>query len=112
LITTIAVFIKGPEEKEVLNKFYYRVRPSEFWEPVAQEFNKTQSSTLNRFFEAIFQMALCALTCFELLVGMGTLLVGGTPPVWFPNSTLWSIFCVALALGVAPVLWKSLRNKN
>jgi SSS family transporter len=113
LMTTMsAVFIKGPEEKKVLNMFYNRVRPSGFWGPVAQEFNKTQSSTLNRFFENTFHMALCALTCFGLLVGIGTLLVGGTSPVWFPNSILWSIFCIVLALGVAPVWWKSLCNKN
>ena len=110
--TMSAVFIKGPEERGVLNKFYNRVQPSGFWGPVAQEFNKTQSLSLNSFFENIFHMALCALTCFGLLVGMGTLLVGGTPPVWFPNSILWSIFCVALALGVAPVWWRSLHNKK
>lgn len=111
LMTTLgAVFIKGPEKKEVLNNFYNRVRPSGFWGPVAEECNKTQSSSSKSFFENIFHMVLCALTCFGLLVGIGTLLVGGTPPVWFPNSTLWSLFCITLALGVAPVWWKSLRK--
>ncbi len=111
-ITTIgAVFLKGPEEKEILRKFYHRVKPGGFWGPVAEELNQTQSSSLNGFFKSIVHMALCAFTCFGLLVGIGTLLVGGTPPMWFPNSTLWAIFCIALALGVAPVWWKSLRNQ-
>ena len=71
---------------------------------------QAERSSSKSFFENICQMVLCALTCFGLLGGIGTLLEGGTPPVWFPNSTLWSLFCITLALGVAPVWWKSLRK--
>jgi len=111
IATLAAVLIKGPEDSDILRKFYQRVRPSGFWGPVAREFNGGGKSSERRFFEGILYMNLCALSCFGLLVGTGTLLVGGTPPGWFPNSSLWSVFCIGIGLVLIPFWWKSLSLK-
>ncbi|GJL79774.1 MAG: sodium transporter [Nitrospinaceae bacterium] len=113
LVTLSAVYLKGPEEKIVLKDFYHRVQPDGFWGPVAEGMDKAPRSTEDRFLKNILQMTLCAFTCFGLLVGVGTLLVGGTPPLWFPNPILWPLTCIALGLGVVPLWWQSLgKNKQ
>ncbi len=104
-----AVYLKGPEEKSVLQAFYRRVRPSGFWGPVAKD-NWEARFVKKHFRERLGQAALCALTCFGLLVGVGSLLVGGTPPAWFPHAPAWPWTCLVLAVALVPFWWRSLRD--
>ncbi len=106
--TLAAVVLKGPEEEAVLRAFYQRVRPSGFWGPVAGDRSEARALQ-KRFCKKLGQAALCALSCFGLLVGVGTWLVDGTPPAWFPHARLWPPFCIALALAVLPLWWRPLR---
>ncbi|KMP12382.1 hypothetical protein UR09_01215 [Candidatus Nitromaritima sp. SCGC AAA799-A02] len=112
VVTLGAVLIKGPEEEGVLRKFYERVRPSGFWGPVARQFNEDESLPLNNFIRKIVQMFACAVSCFGLLTGIGTLIVNGTPPTWLPGSFFWPMLCLLLAAGSVPLWWKTLSDEK
>lgn len=108
--TLIAIFVKGPEKKEVLMNFYETVKPSGFWDPISVSEKDDPLVKHNVFWKKVGFMLLCAFSCFSLLVGLGTLIVGGTPPVWIDHRIAWSILCIFMGLIVSPIWINSLRG--
>jgi Na+/proline symporter len=86
-----------PVRPDALREFYLKVRPPGFWAPVARAAGADQGAPLRALRNGLGATLLAALTVFGLLVGLGTWLVGGTPPAWLPHRGAW----IALNLGVA-----------
>lgn len=105
-VTLLAVFVKGPEDDEVLKKFYDKVQPPGYWGPYK---SSTQPSLE---LKKVGALLLCALSLFALLVGVGTLLVRGTPPGWLPSRAVWSGLCIAIGMIAIPWWVKYLRGAN
>ena len=82
-----AVWIKGPEDRQRLAAFYERVRPVGFWGPVARASGDRQGP--RRLGRALGATALCSLSVFCLLVGLGTWLVGSPAPLWVASRSVW-----------------------
>lgn len=100
-----AVWIKGPEEEAGLTAFYRRVRPVGFWGPIAAAVDPVAAATgPARLGRALGAMALCAVTVFCILAGIGTWLVGSPPPTWMPSRPIWIGCLLLVGLAVCP-LW-------
>ncbi len=102
-----AVWIRGPEETVGLTAFYRRVRPVGFWGPIAAAVDPIAAATgPARLGRALGAMALCAVTVFCLLVGIGTWLVGSPPPAWMPSRPIWVGCLLLVGLAVCPVWYR------
>jgi Na+/proline symporter len=102
-----AIWIKGPEDRERLSAFYERVRPVGFWGPVARAAGVADDGQgPRRLGTALAAMALCSLTVFCLLVGIGTWLVGSPSPVWLPSRPLWIALLMVVGLALCPVWYR------
>jgi hypothetical protein len=102
----LAVWIKGPEDRAGLTEFYRRVRPVGFWGPIAVELGETVEASAGprRLARALGAMALCSVTVFCLLVGIGTWLVGSPFPDWLPSRASWVGILLFVAVACCP-LW-------
>jgi Na+/proline symporter len=84
-----------------LERFYLRTRPPGFWAPIAGADAGAALRRLVRRLAATFGLAF---SIFALLVGLGSWLLGSTPPAWLPWPRAWVAGNVAAALGTVP-LW-------
>ena len=98
----VAVWIKGPEDRERLRAFYERVRPVGFWGPVARAAGDRHGP--RRLCRALGATVLCSLSVFCLLVGLGTWLVGSPAPLWVPSRSGWIGALLAAGVLLLP-LW-------
>ena len=101
-----AIWIKGPEAEARLTSFYTRVRPVGFWGPVARSAGVADRQGPRRLWRALAAMALCSLTVFCLLVGLGTWLVGSPPPIWLPSRPVWIALLLVVGLALCPVWYR------
>jgi SSS family solute:Na+ symporter len=86
----IAVTLATPAEPVTrLREFYARARPPGFWGPVAMAEGDPTAAGVPRLLSGLTATALAALSVFSLLVGLGTWLVGGTPPAWCTSRGVW-----------------------
>jgi hypothetical protein len=90
----------GPEEATRLDAFHARVRPPGFWRPW------DGGAGMRRLARGVGATALAALSLFCALTGLGTALVGGTPPGWCPSRGLWVGVLLVLAVGLVPLWWR------
>ncbi len=105
-IVCIAVSIGlGPETRDVLDRFYARVRPIGFWGPVAARAGASVRNDRVRLGRAIADAAVGALCTGCLLVGLGSWLVGGLPPAWWPAGGRGAWIAVNVLMGAALVPW-------
>ena len=104
LAALMAVWIQGPEDRARLVAFYRRVRPVGFWGPIAAELGERRDLGPRRLARALGAVALCSVTLFAALVGIGSWLVGSPPPVWLPSAPLWIGGLLVTALALCP-LW-------
>jgi Na+/proline symporter len=111
LAALAAIWFKGPEEEARLTLFYTRVRPVGFWGPVARATGAADAQGPRRLLRALAAMALCSLTVFCLLVGVGTWLVGSPPPVWLHSRPTWIGGLLLLGLALCP-LWYRLGYRT
>ena len=102
----LAVWVRGPEDRAGLTEFYRRVRPVGFWGPIAAELGETVEASAGprRLGRALGAMALCSVTVFCLLVGIGTWLVGSPFPDWLPSRAFWVGTLLLVAVACCP-LW-------
>ena len=102
----LAVWIRGPEDRAGLTEFYRRVRPVGFWGPIAAELGETVEASAGprRLGRALGAMALCSVTVFCLLVGIGTWLGGSPFPGWLPSRAVWVATLLLVAVACCP-LW-------
>ena len=102
----LAVWIRGPEDRAGLTEFYRRVRPVGFWGPIAAELGETVEASAGprRLGRALGAMALCSVTVFCLLVGIGTWLVGSPFPDLLPSRAVWVATLLLVAVACCP-LW-------
>ena len=99
-----ASLLFGPESKETLVAFHARAHPPGFWRGIADESEeKVDRVELRR---GLMAMAVCALSVFSLLCGIGSWMAGSPPPVWFPWRAPWIALNLVVGLGTIPVWWK------
>jgi hypothetical protein len=98
----IAVRWRGPEDPRQLATFYDRARPPGFWGPVAAARGEEVSAGTRRLRRALGATFLAGLSCFCLLVGLGSWLCGSPAPAWFPWSMVWQVGLIFLGLGLCP----------
>jgi len=91
----------GPAE---LKEFYLKVHPPGCWGAVAREAGEDPGVPARALWKGIGATLLSALTVFGLLVGLGTWLVDGTAPAWFPFRGAWIAANLGVALAAIP-LW-------
>jgi hypothetical protein len=77
------------EPPESLQRFYRRVRPPGYWGPVAIACGDDPRASVARLWKGLVDAATVAFAVFCLLVGLGSWLVGGPAPVWFPWRVAW-----------------------
>jgi len=94
-------------EASSLRAFYLKVRPPGFWGPVAREAGMDARAPLVQRARGLGATALCAVTVFGLLIGIGTWLVEATPPARLPHRGTWIALNIGVALAVIP-LWVKL----
>lgn len=96
LASVVASLVTKPVDPDQLRAFYERVQPPGFWgEPEARK----------RLMQGSIRMLAAAMTLFTLLVGLGTWLVGGTPPTFFGHRRAWVVLNLMFALALVPVWW-------
>ncbi|MCY4076609.1 MAG: Na+:solute symporter [Acidobacteria bacterium] len=104
LAALAAIRLKGPEDRARLVAFYRRVRPVGFWGPIAAELGERDDPGPRRLARALAAVALCSVSLFAALVGIGSWLIGSPPPVWLPSAPLWIGALLVTALALCP-LW-------
>jgi len=93
----------SPEDARRLDAFYERVRPPGFWgEPAARR----------RLYRGCVAIAAAAGTLFASLVGLGTWIVGGTPPLFLPHAPSWIALNLIVAGLLVPVWWSALAAER
>jgi len=102
----LAIQIKGPEDKKRLQEFYKRVRPPGYWGPIARSLNINPNEGPRRLWRGVSAMFVSAFSFFCILTGLGTLLVGGPSPIWFPWVEIWIILLLILGTVLTPVWWR------
>lgn len=98
----VVSYIFKPEDKDLLLKFYDKVKPPGFW-GIAGEAHAERSR--KKFFIYTGAALCCAFSIFCLLVGIGSLMVHSPAPTWFPYRGLWIGLCIGLGLALTPVWW-------
>ena len=94
----------GPEDAVRLDEFYRRTRPPGYWGPLAERHGDDPHEIVRTWVRNLGCMASCALSIFCVLTGVGTWLLAGTPPTWFPWRGPW--VAVNLVLGCAAIrIW-------
>jgi solute:Na+ symporter, SSS family len=95
-----------PASAPALRAFYTKVHPPGFWGPVARAAGEDARAPALTLARGLGATALCALTVFGLLIGIGTWLLDATPPAWLPHRGAWIALTVGLALALSPAWWR------
>jgi Na+/proline symporter len=94
--------LTAPEDHERIAAFYRRTQPPGFWrDPAAR----------HRLWFALRATGAAAGTLFTLLVGLGTWLIGGSPPEPLGRG-VWIALNLALAALLTPLWWKALWQED
>ena len=104
LAALLAIRIAGPEDRDRLIAFYKQVKPPGYWRPIAEAAGIPAAEGPRHLWRALAATAVCGLSIFCLLVGLGSWLVGSPPPVWFPWGTSWIVILLVVGLALTP-LW-------
>ncbi len=105
-VAGVAVSLARPERMDRLVEFYKRARPPGYWAPVAEAAGMDTRESQTRMWRALGGVALCSLSMFSLLTGIGSFLVGSPAPTWAPPAPVWNAIVVAVGIGTIPVWWK------
>jgi len=87
----------APVSPERLAAFYDRVQPPGFW---------GHAEARRRLFRGSLQLVAAAGSLFLSLIGLGSLLVGGTPPTFFPYPHSWPWVALIVAILLIPLWWR------
>ncbi len=90
----------GPEARDRLGAFHERVAPPGFWAPW------DGGTGRRRLARGLLATLAAALSLFSALVGLGTWLVDGTAPIWFPWRGPWIAILGVVSIGLIPVWWR------
>ncbi|MDD9940047.1 MAG: hypothetical protein OXU20_03195 [Myxococcales bacterium] len=97
----IATSLLRPEPKQAgAIAFYRRARPPGFWAPMAAASGEPSSAPTRRLAKALQKTLLATLALFCALLGLGSLLVEGTVPAWFPVPWLWEAALLSACLAL------------
>ena len=110
-IAGVVVSLLTRENMDRLVEFYQRARPPGFWGPVAEAAGMDSQPDRRRLWAGLAGVALCSLSMFSMLTGVGSLLVGSPPPAWFPWQTAWGLLVLAIGVGTIPVWWRLAFSK-
>ncbi|MGD8863555.1 MAG: hypothetical protein PVI30_26310 [Myxococcales bacterium] len=86
-----------------VREFYARVRPPGFWAPLADAQGEDPRAPRRRMLRGVTRTAAAAFSLFCALVAVGSWLVGGTVPAWFPAAALWSPTLLVIAAALMPM---------
>jgi hypothetical protein len=101
-VAVAASLLTAPEDRERIAVFYRRTQPPGFWrDPAAR----------HRLWLALRATGAAAGTLFALLVGLGTWLIGGSPPEPLGRG-VWIALNLALAALLTPFWWKALWQED
>lgn len=103
LAAMLAIYIKGPEKRELLESFYERVRPAGFWGPIS---GSRRREDISRLIEAVGATVGASFTIFCLLVGAGSWLARSPVPRWFPWPESWAPALIVLGISLIPFWWR------
>jgi hypothetical protein len=95
--SVIASIVTPPVNAGQLDEFYQRCRPPGLW---------GRAEARERFSRGIVKLVACAASLFTALVGLGTLLVGGTPPSFFTHPRIWALLNIGISLSLMPLWWR------
>lgn len=101
-----AIYLFGPEDRKHLRGFYNLVRPKGFWHNIAVECGDAGHNGPRRLLRSVGAMLAAGVSVFCLLIGAGTALVGGPPPVFCPWPAVWAAGNIILGLGLCPVWFR------
>ncbi len=99
----ISLWVRPPRP-EALLEFYRKVRPPGAWGAVARLAGEDARAPARRLGRDLAATLLASLTVFGLLVGIGTWMLGATPPSWLPQRDAWAALNLAVGLIALP-LW-------
>ena len=103
-VASVGVSLATPAVADnVLEAFYERVRPPGFWR---------RSTARNRFLHGLIHLAAAAGSLFTALVGLGTWLVGGTPPAFLAHRGAWIGLNLIISLLLVPIWFRGLISSN
>jgi hypothetical protein len=96
---SVSLLDKSPDPTRV-QVFYAQARPPGFWGPQAAALGEPATEARARLGRGLLRTFLAALGLFCALVGLGTWLVSGSAPSWFPLESLWvpALLLCSLAL--------------
>lgn len=96
----------GPEKRKGLQAFFERVHPPGFWGPIAAAAGEPAHAGARRLRRSVWAMLLCSMTCFCLLIGVGSWMVGSLGPTWFPWRAPWIALVLLLGVAIVPAWWR------
>lgn len=99
LAAVVATLATAPVDRAQLKVFYERVRPPGFWNDPA---------ALVRLRRGMAGLIAAAGSLFTALVGLGTMMVAGTPPAFLPHRGAWIAANLTVSLTLVPVWWRLL----
>jgi solute:Na+ symporter, SSS family len=105
-VSTVAAigvtYFTPPTDQRVLDTFYRSVNPMGFWSRTAASVGHLPDSPRAALLLRVRYAALCSLSLFLLLIGLGRLLIA--PP---DASPAWSWAMVIAGLAITPMWWKA-----
>ncbi len=91
----VAIYSFGPEDAELLDRFYEKVQPPGFW-------NRNRSDQKNLKHGLIATLT-CGLSLFCFLVSIGSFMLTSPAPRWAPSLEIWSLSLFFIGVILIPV---------
>jgi len=98
----VVALVGPPESMAGLERFYRRVQPPGFWQPVADACGLDPKFGVWRLLEGLAATALAAWTMFAALTGLGSMLIGSPAPAWLAHRGLWLAALLVSSVAVIP----------
>jgi Na+/proline symporter len=93
-----------PTEASVLEAFYRRVRPVGWWRRTARAVGDEPGTPLRALGRKALDAAVCAMSMYALLAGLGLIIIHGLES----GPASWSLLLLGVAL--VPVWWRAMRD--
>jgi solute:Na+ symporter, SSS family len=100
------------EALDRLVDFYRRARPPGYWGPVAVAAGADPALDRRRMWRGLAAVAVCSLSTFALLIGLGSWLVDSPAPAWFPWKLGWNVAMITLGIATVPLWWRLAFSKR
>lgn len=99
----VAVALLGPAEpRSTLVRFYQRVHPPGFWQPIADAAGADARADRRQLANGLAATILTSWSVFATLTAFGSLLVGSPAPPWMPSRSAWLLLLLVSAVVALP----------